>query len=99
MDEKQNINNRPDSLRGLSSRVDSVERQVQSMQSNVTSMQDEIASMDRSVAENSRLIKDVKSDTEEIVTIVKGLKIFGRVLAWAAGIVAAWFALKGGVPW
>jgi prophage DNA circulation protein len=72
----------------LEHRVEALERNLQSLEATVTGVQ---ADMKR----NTELTESVKTDTAEIVTIVKGMKIFGKVTAWAAAIASAWYAIRG----
>ena len=57
-------------------------------------------SMREQLARNTAAIHAVKCDTEQLITLLKGSKIFAQLLKWAVGIAAAcatiWATLKGG---
>lgn len=52
------------------------------------------------VAKNTCVTQAVKADTEELITLLKGAKVFAGLLKWgvsiAAACVAVWATLKGG---
>lgn len=52
------------------------------------------------IASNTAMIQAVKTDTEQVIALLKGSKIFAQMLKWAIGIAASiaaiWAALKGG---
>lgn len=56
--------------------------------------------MHEQIASNTAMIQAVKTDTEQVIALLKGSKIFAQMLKWAIGITASiaaiWAALKGG---
>ena len=58
-----------------------------------------IERMQTSLIENTTATVAVKADTEELITLLRGSKLFAKVITWTVGIVAgiatAWAALKG----
>ena len=56
-------------------------------------------SMHEQLARNTAAIHAVKCDTEQLITLLKGSKIFAQVLKWAVSIAAAcaaiWATIKG----
>lgn len=52
------------------------------------------------ITTNTAAIQSVKGDTEELIALLKGSKVFAQVLKWAVSIAAAcaaiWATLKGG---
>lgn len=52
------------------------------------------------ITTNTAAIQSVKGDTEELIALLKGSKVFAQVLKWGVGIAAAcatiWATLKGG---
>lgn len=56
--------------------------------------------MHEQIASNTAMIQAVKTDTEQVIALLKGSKIFAQMLKWAIGIAASiaaiWAALKGG---
>lgn len=57
-------------------------------------------SMHEQLARNTAAIQSVKGDTEELIALFKGSKVFAHALKWGVGIAAAcatiWATLKGG---
>ena len=51
------------------------------------------------IATNTAAIQSVKGDTEELIALFKGSKVFAHALKWGVGIAAAcatiWATLKG----
>lgn len=56
--------------------------------------------MHEQIASNTAMIQAVKTDTEQVIALLKGSKIFAQMLKWSIGIAASiaaiWAALKGG---
>ena len=56
-------------------------------------------SMREQLARNTAAIHAVKCDTEELIALLKGSKIFAQLLKWAVSTAAAcaaiWAAIKG----
>ena len=83
----------------LAGRVLHLERKVADM--DVTASEQR-ATLRREVQANTEMTQAVrvtaccvKKDTEEIVALLKGLKVFGRIAKWIVGAIAAVAALLG----
>lgn len=62
--------------------MDDIEKRVLALENRVTAVE-------QAVLANTALTRDIKADTAELVVILKGSKVFARLLSWAAGITAA----------
>ena len=54
------------------------------------------AKMEAAQAETSRVVGDVKRDTEDIVLLLKGGKVAGRMGAWGVGVAIAGSSIYAG---
>lgn len=54
--------------------------------------------MHEQIASNTAMIQAVKTDTEELISLIKGSKVFAQVLKWSvsigAGFAAIWASLR-----
>ena len=53
------------------------------------------AEFEAMLQQQARTVADIKRDTSEIVELVKGASVVGRIARWLGAIVAAYFAGKG----
>lgn len=63
------------------------------LKSNVDGLKEKVTSVERAIVANTQLTEGVKRDTEELVTLVRGSKLAGRLIAWGAPIGAAVVAI------
>lgn len=74
---------------------DDQERRLSALEAAVGEIKVEQVSMKSAIAENTRVTEAVKADTAEIVSLMKGAGILGKMATWFAGIVGAYLAGKG----
>lgn len=48
-----------------------------------------LANLERDMRVNNEMTAGIKSDTAELVTLGKGAKIIGKIIAWGGGIATA----------
>lgn len=75
--------------------TDDQERRLSALEASVTEIKVEQVNMKSAIAENTRVTEAVKADTAEIVSLMKGAWILGKLATWFAGIVGAYLAGKG----
>jgi hypothetical protein len=73
----------------LEGRIEDLEADVLSLKGNVDGLRGKVDAVERAIVANTTLTADVKSDTEELVTILKGSKVFARLVSWGAAIAAS----------
>lgn len=73
----------------LRERMLTVEREI-------TEIKVSAAKMEAAQAETSRVVGDVKRDTEDIVLLLKGGKVAGRMGAWGVGVAIAGSSIYAG---
>jgi lysylphosphatidylglycerol synthetase-like protein (DUF2156 family) len=66
-----------------------MEDRVRALEVRFGSVDLKIAMLEQAVLTNTAVTKSIKEDTAELVTILKGSKVFAKVLSWAAGISAS----------
>ena len=83
----------------LENRIEDLERDVLALKGNVDSMKTKVDAVERAIEANTTLTKGVKADTEELVTILKGSKMFAKLVSWGATVAAAgvgaWYTMRG----
>lgn len=81
-----------DRISALEGKTGSLEGQVKTLAS--TQMQ-----LVRDIQSNTDLTKAIQANTEDLIALLKGGKVFGKVTAWVLGICAAvvgvWASVKG----
>jgi hypothetical protein len=65
------------------------------VESSVADMRVKQAELEAMMQQQARTVADIKRDTAEIVQLVKGASVLGRVARWLGAILAAYFAGKG----
>lgn len=70
-------------------------RRLSAVERDVAQIKVEQAQMKAEIAENTRVTQAVKADTSEIVSLMKGAGVLGKLATWAAGLIGAYLAGKG----
>ena len=69
------------------------------LEERVSNLEDQVAAMETNVRRNTVVIEAIKRDTEEVIGLLRGGKLFGRLIAWlatvAAGLGVIWAMVKG----
>ena len=71
------------------------ERRLSALEASVTEIKVEQADMRRAIADNTRVTEAVKADTAEIVGLMKGAGVLGKLATWFAGLIGAYLAGRG----
>jgi len=71
------------------------ERRLTAVEAAVALARMEAAEMKRDIEANTRVTNAVKADTEEIVALMKGAGVLGRVGTWIAAIIGTYLAGRG----
>lgn len=79
--------------------TDDQERRLSALEAIVADVRVEQTSMKSALAENTRVIESVKADTEEIVALMKGAGVLGKIATWMAAIIGGYLAGKGLKLW
>ncbi|MBP6563986.1 MAG: hypothetical protein KA200_00075 [Burkholderiales bacterium] len=75
--------------------TDDQERRLSAVEDRVTKIMVDQASMKTAITDNTRVTEAVKADTAEIVSLMKGAGILGKMATWFAGLVGAYLAGRG----
>lgn len=67
-------------------------RRVEASVADIRVRQAELESM---LQQQAQTVADIKRDTSEIVQLVKGANVLGRIARWIGAVAAAYFAGKG----
>lgn len=70
-------------------------RRLSALERDVSAMKVEQADMRRSIEDNTAVTNAVKADTAEIVALMKGAGVLGRMAAWIAALIGGYLAGKG----
>lgn len=79
---------------GESAMTDDERTRLRNVEAAVNAMQVEQASLKAAIAANTEVTNAVKADTAEVVQLLKGGKVFGKVVAWTAGLGAGAVAVR-----
>lgn len=79
--------------------TDDQERRLSALEAIVADVRVEQTSMKAAIAENTRVTEAVKADTAEIVSLMKGAGVLGKIATWLAGLIGAYLAGKGLKLW
>lgn len=71
------------------------EGRIGKLEEHVETLREQFVHLDRRLDENTRVTESIKSDTSEIVDLMKGGKILGRLATWFAAIIGGYLAGKG----
>ena len=71
------------------------EGRIGKLEEHVGALREQFVHLDRRLDENTRVTESIKDDTAEIVTLMKGGKILGRLATWFAAIIGGYLAGKG----
>lgn len=75
--------------------TDDEARRLSALETAVSGILVEQANMKSAIAENTRVTEAVKADTAEIVSLMKGAGILGKMATWFAAIIGGYLAGKG----
>jgi hypothetical protein len=75
------------------------EIRIVALEGHVSNLRIAVSNLASAVQTNTEVTREIKADTAEMVSLLKGGKIFGKVVAWAAGLAAGsaglWTYFKG----
>ena len=65
------------------------EERITQLETHVSDIRVKMEGIDKDVKANTEVIAAIKADTAEIVQLMKGGKVFGKLLSWFIGISVA----------
>lgn len=74
--------------------TDDERTRLRNVEAAVNSIQVRQSSIEAKVDQNTEVTNAVKADTAEVVQLLKGGKVFGKVVAWTSGLGAGIFVLR-----
>ena len=66
-----------------------LEKRVGALEQSVGDIRVEVQRLDDDLKTNTAVTAAIKSDTAEIVALIKGGRVFGKIVAWTVGTAAA----------
>jgi hypothetical protein len=75
--------------------TDDQERRLSAVEAAVADIRVEQARMKNALEENTRVTEAVKQDTSEIVALMKGAGVLGKLATWMAALIGGYLAGKG----
>jgi len=75
--------------------TDDQQERLRSLEAQVSEMRVRQGEIEHVLKDTAAAVNRVKSDTEEIVGLMKGASVLGRLARWVAAILGAYLAGKG----
>lgn len=64
------------------------EIRIQALENQIADLRVTMTKVERDMSLNNQMTADIQKNTSEIITLMKGTKIVGKIIMWGGGITA-----------